>query len=313
MPRLPVLLLPAAAAGSVFVAATLAAPAILTAALAAGATMLALRTATGSDTNPPGVDPTTLRRRKDDRLADTAHELRTPLTAVLTALEMLRENYAQTPEDRDAFLDQATVAARHMAFLINDVLDLAAIEAGRISLHVRGHAVADLLTDAQQVLGLTAGSRGLALKIGPAAPELTVWADRNRALQIVFNLVGNAVKFARSSVAIQAARNGERVRIAIADDGPGVPESRRDSLFTRFGRAHDDDQTPVTGTGLGLHLCRLLVEQMRGAIGHTPGGNGGAEFWFELPIGPPAACAAAEAQVSCKPQPGGTGTSPTAR
>ena len=224
-------------------------------------------------------------RQREELLANTAHELRTPLTAVTTALELLRDGYATSPEDWHMFLDQATVASRHMTFLINDVVDLAALESGRLSLNLRTLRVPELLFDMAQVMQLTAQSRSVGLRIEEPAEQLLVRADRGRFLQIAFNLIANAIKFSavQSTVRVTVTATALAVAFEVHDTGPGVDEQNRDRLFTRFGRAHDHSMPAVVGTGLGLHVCKLLVEHMQGRIGFRPGHAGGSVFWFELP------------------------------
>ncbi len=224
-------------------------------------------------------------RVREEQLANTAHELRTPLTAVTTAIELLRDGYATTPEDWNTFLDQASVAARHMAFLINDVVDLAALECGRISLHVRENRVQELVFDVAQVMQLTAQQRNVELRIDEPPESLVVTADRGRFLQIVFNLVANAIKFSDAGALVRliTAVESDRVTFEVHDAGPGVEPEQRERLFTRFGRAHDRSKPAIAGTGLGLHVCKLLVEHMGGSIGFRPGAERGSVFWFTLP------------------------------
>jgi len=222
---------------------------------------------------------------REEQLANTAHELRTPLTAVTTAVELLRDGYAQSKDDWHTFLDQASVAARHMAFLINDVVDLAALESGRLSLNVRSLRVQELMFDMAQVMQLTAQARGVGLHIEEPPEDLRVRADRGRFLQIVFNLTANAIKFSapQSVVRTEIVPTADGVRFEVHDTGPGVAFDDRERLFTRFGRAHDPGRAVVAGTGLGLHVCKLLVEHMQGRIGYRPGTERGSVFWFELP------------------------------
>jgi signal transduction histidine kinase len=260
---------------------------------AVAAAMVLVRRAPARDAAPPPEDAAELRRalkRRDEQLAHTAHELRTPLTSVITALEMLREGYASSPDETEEFLDQATLAARHLAFLVNDVLDLAALSAGRVSLNLHEHSVQGLLGDADRVMGLHARSHSVHLAFDRVGDDLVVYTDHRRFLQIVFNLVGNAVKFstAGESVRFRVEAGPERVRFLVVDNGPGVPLDVRNRLFLPFGRAEDGSAAKVEGTGLGLHVCRLLAERLHGDIGYQPGAERGSVFWFELPVRAPA-------------------------
>jgi signal transduction histidine kinase len=242
-------------------------------------------------------------RNREEQVAHTAHELRTPLAAVTTALELLRDGYAASAEDWQSYVDQATVATRHMAFLINDVVDLAAIESGRLSLHVRPHRVQELFFDVARVMQLTAQGRGVDLRVEESGDELLVHADRGRYLQIAFNLIGNAVKFSAPGMAVRlcALPLEESVRFEIHDCGPGVSPDQRELLFTRFGRVHSATMPTIGGSGLGLHVCKLLVEHMGGRIGYRPGAEAGSVFWFTLPRPLAGTSTAAVAQLEQAP------------
>lgn len=242
-------------------------------------------------------------RWREEQLANTAHELRTPLTSVTTAIELMRDGYATSPEDFGMFLDQASTAARHMAFLINDVVDLAAIEGGRISLQIRTQRVVDLLADIDKVMSLPAQMRDVQLTIVEPDEELHVTADRGRFLQVAFNMVANAIKFSgtNSQVEVRVAIVDRKVRFEVHDAGPGVSADRQERLFTRFGRAHEDSLPTVAGTGLGLYVSRMLVAHMGGDIGYRPREPQGSVFWFTLPrvVANPKATSAVEAAVGC--------------
>jgi signal transduction histidine kinase len=221
--------------------------------------------------------------RRDQHLAHTAHELRTPLTSVLTALEMVRDGYATTPAEQAEFLDEADLAARHLTYLVNDVLDSAALAAGALQLDCGRHRVSSLLRDGLRILGLQAQRRGIAVDCEPVPDDIGVHTDGRRFLQVLFNLLGNALKFSTAGQPIRIAvePRPERVRVRIIDQGPGVPPELRDRLFTPFGRGGDASGQP--STGLGLHITRQLVHQMGGTIGYLPGHPRGSEFWFEMP------------------------------
>jgi signal transduction histidine kinase len=224
-------------------------------------------------------------RTREEVLANTAHELRTPLTALTTALELLRHGYATSPDDAAMFLDQADVASRHLAFLVNDIVDLAALESGHLTLDVREQSAHELLFDAAQVMSLTAQARGVGLHIAAPADDLAVLVDRGRFLQIAFNLLANAIKFSAPAgrVELLTVAAGRTVRFEVHDAGPGIAPAQRERLFQRFGRLPAQGLLAIAGTGLGLHVCKLLVAAMRGTIGYRPGEPRGSVFWFDLP------------------------------
>jgi signal transduction histidine kinase len=236
---------------------------------------------------------------RDDALANTVHELRTPLTAVMTALEMMRAGFAVTDEDRSIFLDQATVAGQHMAFLINDLLDIAAIDAGKLSLHVRPLHVEDLAADIRSVMGLMTYARASELVVEPPPEDLLVHGDRSRVLQVLFNMISNAVKYSPhdTPIVVRCQPAPPMLRFEVHDRGIGVPPELREKLFERFGLAKAKHAVDAPSTGLGLHLCQLLVAGMAGQIGYEPRQGGGSVFWFALPLATEPAAAIAAPQT----------------
>ena len=282
----------AAVALSAFALVGIGAPAWLAGAVAAGAAaefgLRARRTVRAAVLRTESELKRSLRWR-EEQLAHTAHELRTPLTAIATAIataiELVRDGIASTPEEQATFLDQAQAASRHMAFLVNDVVDLAAIEGGRIRLQMREHRVSDLLADVKKIMELPAQTRGVSLAIEGVEEPLSVYADKGRFLQVAFNLVANAIKFSGpgATVRIAPAAGRSQVRFEVHDTGPGIHEGRRASLFTRFSEpsASSEDSTP--GSGLGLYVSSMLIAHMGGAIGFHPAPERGSVFWFSLP------------------------------
>ena len=224
-------------------------------------------------------------RQRDGHLARTAHELRGPLAAVINALEIVRTGMARTPEEAAEFLDEADLAARHLAFLVNDVLDEAAIEAGKLRVHVQPQRVDDIIGEALRVLAMQSARSDVAIVAAEPRPRacLQVHADERRLLQVLFNLAGNALKFSPPGGVVQLRVDAlpERIRFRVLDDGRGVAPQLRSHLFEPF--AVDEHQEHAEGTGLGLHISHRLVEQMHGRIGYRPRTPTGSEFWFELP------------------------------
>lgn len=225
-------------------------------------------------------------RVKDEITANTVHELRTPLTTILASLGIVVDGIAETDEERQQFLGNALVASRHLMFLCNDILDTAAYEAGKLHMDIGECAVAEVLQEVDSLMRPIAISRGVELHVVPCSEPLAARADRNRMLQVIFNLVSNAVKYSRQSghVIVRAQRAGNSLAIEVEDDGLGVPVASRDKLFTKFSRMHTESSS-VSGTGIGLYLCRVLVEHMQGSIGFDERSDGpGSVFWFTLPL-----------------------------
>src|SRR5438876_1482375 len=211
-------------------------------------------------------------RAKSEFLSRMSHELRTPLNAILGFAQLL-ELEVQRPEDRES-VEQITKGGRHLLSLINEILDIARIEAGRLALSLEPVRVDDAI---QRVLDLTrplAATRRIELETGGAAlhPE-HVWADQQRLQQVLLNLVSNGIKYNRDAgrltVACDAAE-ADRIRISVKDTGLGIAPALRERLFQPFDRL-GAEQHAVEGTGLGLALSKRLVEAMGGTIGVESG------------------------------------------
>lgn len=222
--------------------------------------------------------------RRDEQLATTVHELRTPLASVITALDLLRSGRTMATDEGAVLVELATLSARHLAFIVDDVLDRQALATGTLRLSLGSHGVDELLAESLRALELQAAQRGVAVRAAAVDPALAVRTDPRRFLQVMFNLVGNAMKFtARGDlVEVRAEAAPNRVRFAIVDHGPGVPDELRDRLFSPLG-SDDGGTAGASGNGLGLFVCARLVQQMGGRIGHERPADGGSSFWFELP------------------------------
>jgi signal transduction histidine kinase len=226
-------------------------------------------------------------KSKDEFLTNTVHELRTPLTTMLASLDMLQDGYAVTPEDQKIFLDQAAVATRHLTFLINDVLDSAAFEAGKLTLDLRRCFLREITQDVERLMVPLAKAHRVNLVIEHPLDDLAVIGDQGRILQVIFNLVSNSVKYSaeRSKVVLRAIATSAGAVFEVEDEGIGVPMAARKSLFTRFSKVHSPDKPGVPGNGIGLYVSRMLVELMNGCIGFRERDEGqGSVFWFTLPI-----------------------------
>lgn len=219
-------------------------------------------------------------------LARMSHELRTPLNGVLGLSQVLSENRAlpAVAQEQVAVIAQA---GRHLLALVNDVLDLALVEAGRLTLKVGPVALRPMLEDAVALLGIEAERKSLSLSltVAPDCPE-AVLGDGRRMQQVLLNLLGNAVKFTPPGgsvvVSLSVAPNGA-LRLAVTDTGPGISEAQRALLFREFARLPmAEEDAGVEGHGLGLAIAARLMQAMEGSIGVEPGPGGqGSHFWVE--------------------------------
>lgn len=223
---------------------------------------------------------------KSELLSRVSHELRTPLNAILgfAQLQQLAGPASQSGEGAERIIK----AGRHLLDLINEVLDLARIEAGRISLSLEPVRVADLLAEVTAMMEPLVAERSIRMEVQCEPEDLHVRSDRQRLKQVLLNLVSNGVKYNRDQgrLVLRALADRERVRITVRDTGRGLSPEQVDKLFIPFERL-GADQTETEGTGLGLALTRRLVEAMEGSIGVESEQDVGSTFRLDLPSAAP--------------------------
>jgi PAS domain S-box-containing protein len=242
-------------------------------------------------------------RAKSDFLSRMSHELRTPLNAVLGFGQLLETDRSEPlgPVQRSR-VQELLRGGRHLLSLINDVLDLARIEAGTLLLDLVPVDLDRLVRECLPLMEPAAAARGVVMAVHPAGAEAgAVLADRTRLKQVLLNLLSNAVKYNRPGgrVDIRWHVVGEAVRIEVVDTGPGLDAQQQERLFHAFERL-DAARTEVEGAGIGLALSKWLVDLMQGAIGVTSAPGQGSNFWVALvkAEGAPAAAATAGATAA---------------
>jgi PAS domain S-box-containing protein len=219
---------------------------------------------------------------KSNFLSRMSHELRTPLNAILGFAQLMKTNAASIDQDEAATM--ILKAGRHLLSLVNEVLDISRVESGQLSLSPEAIEVSDVLRDCLALLDIQAKFRHIEF-VDRSTDNLVVRADRQRLKQVLLNLLANSIKysFEGGTVAVLVSLVGEgRVRIEVADEGPGIHPEAIDRLFTPFERL-GAQQSEIEGTGLGLALSAGLVEAMGGTIGVESNFGHGSKFWFELP------------------------------
>jgi len=225
-------------------------------------------------------------QHKSEFLANMSHELRTPLNAIIGYSELLEEEAGDVDGGRLVpDLQKIAVAAKHQLSLINDILDLSKVEAGRMELEVTAFDLAPAIDNALTLVRERASRRGIVL--GHAIDESlgTIRADERKVKQVLLNLLSNALKFTPEGgrIDVRAAVDGELVEVSISDTGVGIAPEDQQAVFEEFRQVGASDKK-VEGTGLGLALARKFIELHGGQIGVKSKIGTGSTFTFTIPV-----------------------------
>lgn len=221
---------------------------------------------------------------KSNFIASLSHELRTPLNSIIGFSDiLLNNNSGKLGEKQEKYLNNISVSGKHLLDLINDILDISKIEAGKMEL------VYEIFNSKKVIDDIVAGLNPLALKkkisIKTKLPEISVNADLKRFKQIIYNLLSNALKYTREGgkVIIHSDINQNKLVISIEDSGVGIAKEDYDKIFTQFKRIDSSYITEQEGSGLGLSLTKKLIESHEGSIYFDSELGKGSRFWFILP------------------------------
>jgi signal transduction histidine kinase len=249
-------------------------------------------------------------RAKADFLASMSHELRTPLNAIGGYVDLIEMGiHGPVTPAQEVALGRVRVSQQHLLRLINDVLAFAKLEAGQIDVRVNRLPACDLLSNVEPLLAPQAKAAEIELSIGPCDRSLVVLGDEERVLQILLNLVGNAIKFTPPGGQVQLAcdRRPDGIYFSVADDGPGIEPEKQRTIFDPFVQINRRLSNPGDGIGLGLAISRDLARAMNGEIilESTPGEGSVFSLRLSAPVG-------AEEEVGTTPDhpPGAPGRQP---
>jgi len=220
---------------------------------------------------------------KSEFLSSMSHELRTPLGAILGFAQLMESSVPKPTPTQTRSIDQILKAGWHLLELINEILDLALIESGKLSMSLESVSLAEVLRECETMIEPQAQKNGISLVFAPCETPCFIHGDRTRVKQILINLLSNAIKYNNGGGTVSVASDlskAETIRISIRDTGAGLDPEQLAQLFQPFNRLGQEATTE--GTGIGLMICKRLVELMGGVIGVDSSLGQGSVFWFEL-------------------------------
>lgn len=227
-------------------------------------------------------------KAKDQFLANMTHELRTPLTGVIGMIDLLADT--ELTELQRYYLGTTRRSTRYLLTVINDILDMSKLEAGKLTINLQPMDAAILSNDIASLFDIRVQQKGLKLQLNlPDEPRLPVVADGVRISQILLNLLENALKFTDEgtiTISLEANESAKFCELTwrVSDTGSGIPADRLPKLFDRFEQVDSSSTRTTSGTGLGLAIVRDLVALMGGDVGATSVEGQGSEFWFTLDV-----------------------------
>jgi signal transduction histidine kinase len=216
----------------------------------------------------------TLDKAKDDFLSLVSHELRTPLSSILLYSEMLLDGLADSDESRTEFLSTIVGNCKRLTRLINDVLDLSKIEAGRMRFKLDKLAFRALVSETLNGLRPTVESKQIEFTYIEEGPDILLWGDRDKIIQVMTNIISNAARFTPlgGRITVSLSRSGRMGRVAVSDNGKGIRQDDIPKVFDRFGQLESIDHHSE-GTGLGMTISKSIIERL------------GGEIWIESELG----------------------------
>ncbi len=224
-----------------------------------------------------------LERMKQEFASMISHDLRTPLHSVLAAIELVSSDHFTLDDQVRMYMDRAHRNLKFSLSLINQLLEIEKMEAGHVSLELDVTSTKEIVSKAVEAVLDLSKSKEITIIVPSTNYELI--GDADRLVQVVINLLGNAIKFSsdRSKIVIGEVQTETYTRLSVNDEGRGIPKDQLAGIFERFQQVNPIDKTEKQGSGLGLAICKSIVEAHKGQIGVTSEPGKGSSFWFEIP------------------------------
>ena len=229
----------------------------------------------------------TSNRAKSDFIANVSHELRTPLNAIIGFSEILEDqSFGPLNDNQSKYVSHVLSSSRHLLNIINNILDISKIENDDVGLYYEAIDINSSAEEAINVLGPVAYEKGIELKSSLFSDPLTIEADRNKIIQILYNLIGNAIKFTpqKGYVKVELTKMDDLVQLLVQDSGIGIPDDKMEEIFLPFTQLDCKTNRKYAGTGLGLALVQKFTEMHGGSIEIDSGLSKGSTFLVNIPI-----------------------------
>jgi signal transduction histidine kinase len=213
-----------------------------------------------------------------------SHDLRTPLNSVLAAIELVSSGHFSLDDQVKVYMERAHRNLKFSLSLINQLLEIEKMEAGHVTLEIDATSTKEIVSKSlEAVLDL---SNSKSVKIITPETNYELIADSERLVQVLINLLGNALKFSpnNSTITISEEQNDQYTKISVKDQGRGIPKDQLAGIFDRFKQVNPVDKAEKQGTGLGLAICKSIIDAHHGHIGVISEPGEGSTFWFEIPV-----------------------------
>jgi two-component system sensor histidine kinase BarA len=226
-------------------------------------------------------------RFKSEFLANVSHELRTPLNSIIGFAELLQDDAKERKDERRLrYLDNIVTSGRRLLEMINELLDMAKIEAGRLEVHCEQVSIPDIIEGIAGIMEPQAGKKSITLHIDLANAMPAAHTDPGKVQQILYNLLSNAIKFTpdHGDIHLCGALEGDYICLHVKDSGPGIPDDLQDVIFEKFRQIESGHTRAHAGTGLGLAICRELAGMLQAELSVSSTLGQGATFTLRIPL-----------------------------